>query len=162
MGINTRNFKLLAFAIGATFGGVAGALFAAFQGFVSPESFTLQESIAVLAMVVLGGMGHIPGVITGALLLAALPELLRSSMGPLQQALFGRADRPGNYPPTVLRPGADPGDAVSPGGPVAGPPPKRKCRMTPLLALHHVSKRFGGLTAVDDVSMSIRREKSTA
>ncbi|WP_431712719.1 ABC transporter permease subunit [Serratia marcescens] len=85
MGINTRNFKLLAFAIGATFGGVAGALFAAFQGFVSPESFTLQESIAVLAMVVLGGMGHIPGVILGA-----LPELLRSSMGPLQQALFGQ------------------------------------------------------------------------
>ncbi|CAI0794521.1 LIV-I protein H [Serratia entomophila] len=90
MGINTRNFKLLAFAMGATFGGVAGALFAAFQGFVSPESFTLQESIAVLAMVVLGGMGHIPGVILGALLLAALPELLRSSMGPLQQALFGQ------------------------------------------------------------------------
>ncbi|MOA10020.1 High-affinity branched-chain amino acid transport system permease protein LivH [compost metagenome] len=90
MGINTRNFKLLAFAIGATFGGVAGALFAAFQGFVSPESFTLQESIAVLAMVVLGGMGHIPGVILGALLLAALPELLRSTMGPLQQALFGQ------------------------------------------------------------------------
>ncbi|EMF7560938.1 ABC transporter ATP-binding protein [Serratia marcescens] len=90
MGINTRNFKLLAFAIGATFGGVAGALFAAFQGFVSPESFTLQESIAVLAMVVLGGMGHIPGVILGVLLLAALPELLRSSMGPLQQALFGQ------------------------------------------------------------------------
>jgi len=90
MGINTRNFKLLAFAIGATFGGIAGALFAAFQGFVSPESFTLQESIAVLAMVVLGGMGHIPGVILGALLLAALPELLRSTMGPLQQALFGQ------------------------------------------------------------------------
>lgn len=90
MGINTRNFKLLAFAIGATFGGIAGALFAAFQGFVSPESFTLQESIAVLAMVVLGGMGHIPGVILGALLLAALPEFLRSSMGPLQQTLFGQ------------------------------------------------------------------------
>ncbi|MEE4411459.1 MULTISPECIES: ABC transporter permease subunit [unclassified Serratia (in: enterobacteria)] len=90
MGINTRNFKLLAFAIGATFGGIAGALFAAFQGFVSPESFTLQESIAVLAMVVLGGMGHIPGVILGALLLAALPELLRSTMGPLQLALFGQ------------------------------------------------------------------------
>lgn len=51
-----RNYKLLAFAMGASFGGVAGALFGAFQGFVSPESFTLQESIAVLAMVVLGGM----------------------------------------------------------------------------------------------------------
>ena len=89
MGINVRNYKLLAFAIGATFGGVAGALFAAFQGFVSPESFTLQESIAVLAMVVLGGMGHIPGVILGAILLTALPELLRSQAAPLQQTLFG-------------------------------------------------------------------------
>lgn len=90
MGINTRNFKLLAFAMGATFGGIAGAMFAAFQGFISPESFSLQESIAVLAMVVLGGMGHIPGVILGALLLSALPEFLRSSTGPLQQALFGQ------------------------------------------------------------------------
>lgn len=89
MGINVRNYKLLAFAIGATFGGVAGALFAAFQGFVSPESFTLQESIAVLAMVVLGGMGHIPGVILGAILLTALPELLRSQAAPIQQTLFG-------------------------------------------------------------------------
>lgn len=89
MGINVRNYKLLAFAMGASFGGIAGALFAAFQGFVSPESFTLQESIAVLAMVVLGGMGHIPGVILGAVLLTALPELLRSQAAPVQQALFG-------------------------------------------------------------------------
>jgi len=70
MGINTRNMKLLAFALGASFGGVAGAMFSAFQGFVSPESFGLMESIIVLCMVVLGGMGHIPGVILGALLLA--------------------------------------------------------------------------------------------
>jgi branched-chain amino acid transport system permease protein len=60
MGINTRNVKLLAFSMGASFGGVAGAMFGAFQGFVSPESFSLTESIAVLAMVVLGGIGHIP------------------------------------------------------------------------------------------------------
>jgi branched-chain amino acid transport system permease protein len=90
MGLNTRRLKLLAFAIGAAFGGVSGALFASFQGFVSPESFSLNESIAVLAMVVLGGMGHIPGVILGCVLLAALPEALRASMGPLQQALFGQ------------------------------------------------------------------------
>ncbi|MGY2178178.1 ABC transporter permease subunit [Pseudomonas azotoformans] len=90
MGVNTVRLKLLAFAIGAAFGGVSGALFASFQGFVSPESFTLNESIAVLAMVVLGGMGHIPGVILGCVLLAALPEALRASMGPLQQALFGQ------------------------------------------------------------------------
>src|SRR3972149_1015185 len=65
MGINTRNSKLLAFAMGATFGGGSGGLFAAFQGFISPESFTLLDSIMILCMVVLGGMGHVPGVVLG-------------------------------------------------------------------------------------------------
>lgn len=90
MGINTRNVKLLAFAMGASFGGVAGAMFASFQGFVSPESFSLTESIAVLAMVVLGGMGHIPGVVLGGILLAALPEVLRHVVEPMQRMLFGQ------------------------------------------------------------------------
>ncbi len=90
MGINTRNVKLAAFAIGASFGGISGAMFAALQGFVSPESFTLNESIVVLAMVVLGGMGHIPGVILGAIALYALPEILRHTAGPLQMGIFGQ------------------------------------------------------------------------
>jgi branched-chain amino acid transport system permease protein len=90
MGINVRNVKLLAFALGATFGGVAGAMFAAFQGFVSPESFVLHESIIVLAMVVLGGLGHIPGVVVGALLLAIFPEVLRHTVAPLQMMVFGQ------------------------------------------------------------------------
>jgi branched-chain amino acid transport system permease protein len=90
MGINTRNIKLLAFAMGASFGGVSGAMFASFQEFVSPESFSLMESVAVLAMVVLGGMGHIPGVILGGLLLAALPEVLRHVVEPMQLMLFGK------------------------------------------------------------------------
>lgn len=90
MGINVRNMKLLAFAMGSTFGGVAGAMFASFQGFISPESFTLTDSIAILAMVVLGGIGHIPGVVLGAVLLAALPEVLRHTVEPLQLALFGQ------------------------------------------------------------------------
>jgi branched-chain amino acid transport system permease protein len=89
MGINTRNIKLLAFAMGASFGGVAGAMFASFQGFVSPESFSLMESIAVLAMVVLGGIGHIPGVVLGGVILAALPEVLRHVVEPMQRTLFG-------------------------------------------------------------------------
>ena len=89
-GINTRNIKLLAFAMGATFGGVAGGLFSGFQEFVSPESFKLEESIMVLCMVVLGGMGHIPGVILGGLLLAILPEALRHGAVPMQQAAFGK------------------------------------------------------------------------
>ncbi|WP_269532414.1 ABC transporter ATP-binding protein [Chitinimonas sp. BJYL2] len=89
MGINTRNVKLLAFAMGASFGGVSGAMFASFQGFISPESFILMESIVVLAMVVLGGMGHIPGVILGAVLLFLTPEVLRDVVNPLQDKLIG-------------------------------------------------------------------------
>jgi branched-chain amino acid transport system permease protein len=92
MGIDTRNLKLLAFGMGATFGGVSGAMFATFQGFISPESFSLQESTMIVAMVVLGGLGHLPGVIVGALLLAALPEVLRYVAGPLQQMTDGRLD----------------------------------------------------------------------
>ncbi|MDA7415621.1 ABC transporter ATP-binding protein [Xenophilus arseniciresistens] len=92
MGINTRNMKLLAFGMGASFGGVAGAMFAAFQGFVSPESFSLMESVMIVAMVVLGGIGHLPGVILGAVLLAALPEVLRYVAGPLQAMTGGRLD----------------------------------------------------------------------
>jgi branched-chain amino acid transport system permease protein len=90
VGINTRNLKLLAFAMGASFGGVAGGIFAAMQGFVSPESFSLMESVTILAMVVLGGMGHIPGVILGAILLSILPEVLRYGVGPIQMAVFGK------------------------------------------------------------------------
>jgi len=90
MGINTRNIKLLAFAMGASFGGIAGGMFSATQGFISPESFILLESIMVLAMVVLGGMGNIWGVIVGALLLSFVPEILRYTVEPVQRALFGR------------------------------------------------------------------------
>jgi len=89
MGINTRNIKLLAFAMGASFGGSSGAVFGAFQGFVSPESFTLWESIYVLAIVVLGGIGHIPGVILGGILLVGFQELLRVVAEPVQHAIFG-------------------------------------------------------------------------
>lgn len=92
MGINVRNMKLLAFGMGASFGGVAGAMFGAFQGFVSPESFSLMESVMIVAMVVLGGLGHIPGVILGAVLLSALPEVLRYVAGPLQEMTGGRLD----------------------------------------------------------------------
>jgi branched-chain amino acid transport system permease protein len=89
MGINARNVKLLAFAMGASFAGISGGLFAGFQGFISPESFNLFESIIILCMIVLGGMGNIPGVILGAVLLTVFPEALRY-IGELQDYLFGR------------------------------------------------------------------------
>ena len=90
MGINVRNIKLLAFSLGATFGGVAGGMFAAFQGFISPESFSFLESIVILAMVVLGGMGHIPGVVLGAIILYTLPEFLRFTVEPFQRNMLGK------------------------------------------------------------------------
>jgi branched-chain amino acid transport system permease protein len=65
-------------------------MFSAIQGFISPESFILNESVMVLAMVVLGGMGNIWGVILGALLLSFVPEILRWTVEPAQMALFGR------------------------------------------------------------------------
>ena len=89
MGINTRNVKLMAFGMGAAFGGVSGVVFGAFQAFVSPESFVLWESIYVLAIVVLGGMGHIPGVILGGILLVGFQELLRELAVPVQKMMFG-------------------------------------------------------------------------
>jgi branched-chain amino acid transport system permease protein len=92
MGINTTSLKLLAFGMGATFGGVSGAMFASFQGFISPESFSLMESVMIVAMIVLGGIGHLPGVVMGAILLSALPEVLRYVAGPLQSMTDGRLD----------------------------------------------------------------------
>jgi branched-chain amino acid transport system permease protein len=92
MGLNTRNLKLMAFGMGAMFGGVSGAMFASLQGFISPESFSLMESIMIVAMVVLGGAGSLPGVILGAILLAALPEVLRFVATPLHELTGGRVD----------------------------------------------------------------------
>jgi branched-chain amino acid transport system permease protein len=77
MGVNTFLLKLLAYAMGAIFGGLAGAFFAARMRFVSPESFTFLESAMVLSMVVLGGMGSIPGIILGTAALIVLPEVFR-------------------------------------------------------------------------------------
>ncbi|MEK6710756.1 MAG: branched-chain amino acid ABC transporter permease [Nitrospinota bacterium] len=77
MGVNIVHAKLLAFAFGAAWAGFAGVVFAAKQTFVSPESFSFFESVIILCMVVLGGMGSVPGVILGALILVVLPEALR-------------------------------------------------------------------------------------
>ena len=93
MGINTRNMKLLAFGMGATFGGVSGAMFAAFQGFVSPESFSLMESVMIVAMVVVGGIGHLPGVIARrACCWRSCPRCCATWRATLQNMTGGRID----------------------------------------------------------------------
>lgn len=77
MGVNTYRMKLLAFVLASAWAGIAGVFFSAKMAFVSPESFTFFESVLILCMVVLGGMGSIPGIILGALLLITLPEIFR-------------------------------------------------------------------------------------
>ncbi len=77
MGINILKYKLLAFTIGASFAGIGGAIFAARQGSIFPENFSLMVSINVLCLIIIGGMGSIPGVILGAAVLIGLPEFLR-------------------------------------------------------------------------------------
>jgi branched-chain amino acid transport system permease protein len=77
LGINTTNTKLTAFALGAMFGGFAGAFFSARQGFISPESFVFIESAQILAIVVLGGMGSLYGIVIAAIALVGGFEILR-------------------------------------------------------------------------------------
>ena len=90
LGMNVTNVKLSAFAIGAMLGGFAGVFFAARQGFISPESFTFNESAIILAIVVLGGMGSQLGVVLASLVLVLLPELGRD-FAEYRMLLFGAA-----------------------------------------------------------------------
>jgi branched-chain amino acid transport system permease protein len=77
-GIPVQRYKLLAFALSAVFAGLAGALFALWEQFVTPESFVFWESMLVVSIVVLGGMGSIAGVLLGALILGGLPPLIQA------------------------------------------------------------------------------------
>ena len=88
MGIDMWRTKLAAFALSTFWAGVAGVIFASKTTFINPASFTMWESIIVLCMVVLGGMGSIPGVIAGALLMTLLPEYLRA-FSELRMLIFG-------------------------------------------------------------------------
>ena len=90
MGINTTNLKLLAYAMGATFGGVAGGGFAAVPALLSPGRFGLGEAVLVGFVGGGGRHGQEWGVVLGAILLSFVPEILRFSVGPVQQSLFGR------------------------------------------------------------------------
>ena len=96
LGINTRNTKLTAFALGAMFGGFAGSFFSVRQGFVSPESFTFIESATILSIVVLGGMGSQLGVAVAAAVMIGAPELMREL--DWMKAVFGE-----NFDPTQYR-----------------------------------------------------------
>lgn len=77
MGINVSKYKIIAFVISSFFAGVAGGLFAHFQGFIDPNSFNFQRSVEVVIMVVIGGMGSLSGAVLGGIIVTMLPEALR-------------------------------------------------------------------------------------
>jgi branched-chain amino acid transport system permease protein len=81
LGVSLRNYKLMAFAIGAAYAGVGGALFAPLLGYIDPGAYTLDRSIQFLMMVVMGGLGRFEGPFIGAILVTVLPEVLRASEG---------------------------------------------------------------------------------
>jgi branched-chain amino acid transport system permease protein len=89
-GVNLTHMKVIAFSTGAFFGGLGGAVFAHMIGFIHPDNFVLLVSITILAMVIIGGMGNIFGVILGAVLLIMIPERLRE-FEDLRMLLFGLA-----------------------------------------------------------------------
>ncbi|RKY12771.1 MAG: branched-chain amino acid ABC transporter permease [Planctomycetota bacterium] len=95
MGKNVNKHKVIVFVIGAFFAGIAGSLYAHYITFIDPSSFTVMESIAILLMVVFGGMGSLPGSFVGAAILVIFPELLRflgmpsSVAAPLRQMIYG-------------------------------------------------------------------------
>ena len=95
IGKNINKYKLIVFVVGAFFAGIAGSLYAHYITFIDPSSFTVMESIAVLLMVVFGGMGNIKGSFIGALILVIFPEMLRflgmpsSIAAPLRQMIYG-------------------------------------------------------------------------
>jgi branched-chain amino acid transport system permease protein len=90
MGVGRTRTKLMAFALGATWAGLMGVVFAAKTTFINPASFTFLESAIILSVVVLGGMGSIPGVILGALIMILLPEYLRA-FSEYRMLVFGGA-----------------------------------------------------------------------
>jgi ABC-type branched-subunit amino acid transport system permease subunit len=87
-GINPLKYKLMAFAIGASTSGIAGVLYASNVGFFNPSNFTLQTSILVVAYVVFGGMGSLPGAVAGAAVLTWLPEFLRDQVPPEDKTMY--------------------------------------------------------------------------
>jgi len=170
IGINPAKMKLYAFAIGAFFAGVMGTFFAGWQQFVSPESFSLLESIIILSMVILGGMGNIPGTIIAAIFLVLLPEFLRGFLEyrmliygiifvvvvifqEKKKTLFLRSrkkDRTSDSNMTLI-------NTFEMSSIKASQPPVvlRKRSEYILLQCHHLFKHFNGIQAIDDVTLEL-------
>ncbi|HET6877008.1 MAG TPA: ATP-binding cassette domain-containing protein [Jatrophihabitans sp.] len=163
VGVPAIKVKLMAYVMGAIVGAIAGMLFAARFGTIDPTSFTYNTSVMILIVVIVGGMGSIPGMLLGAIIVIALPELLRS-VSNYRMLFFALAlvalmlVRPeGLLPPRRTRRGAyraqpPPDEAPSSPAPAGR---RRPGRGELLLQVTDVSHRFGGVRAVDGVSFDV-------
>jgi branched-chain amino acid transport system permease protein len=168
IGIDTVRMKLLAFALGAGIAGIAGSFFAVKMTMVAPESFTWWESLIVLIIVVLGGMGSIPGVLIGAVVMVSMPEILRDFsdyrmliLGVILvlMALF----RPkGLWPagPHKIAALAGMGAGAGHAMPAAwnhflAPPATLRDATQSLLEVNAISKRYGGVAALAEVDLKV-------
>jgi branched-chain amino acid transport system ATP-binding protein len=179
LGLSPYHIRIVAFAVSAAFAGGAGALFAFLNGYISPDSFTLQTSILFLLALLFGGVGTIAGPVAGSLVLTLLPELLTGLAdyrlilygmlllvsiywlpAGVVGAVTGRRKAPASGASSPPHPSAPPHaftpphPALSPGG---GEGDEGE-----LLHLHHVSVRFGGVAALDDASLSVPARGITA
>jgi branched-chain amino acid transport system permease protein len=167
IGINPVRWKLYAFACGAFVAGMAGVFFASWQRFVSPESFTLGESILILSIVVLGGIGRLWPTIIAAAFLVLLPEALRGLetyrilvlgislvlVVILQERIrLLRLNRR-----THLEESASSNTAARLSPPAAEPRRKDPKDGDVILSLHNVTKSFGGVRALRGVSLNLNR-----
>jgi ABC-type branched-subunit amino acid transport system permease subunit/ABC-type branched-subunit amino acid transport system ATPase component len=181
-GINTVRVKLLAFSTGAFFAGLAGVYHAAKLGIIDPSQFSFGDSAAYVTMVVLGGMGSIPGVIAGAVVIAALnlyllnqlnvwshdpttllgqlPLLHTIDFADFRNLIFGLL----LFTMVVLRPAGiiparaarAPADAIpEPDEPFPQSPSASTVPHDPLLRIRHVSKTFGGVVALSDITLNV-------
>ena len=183
LGVDVRHYKLAAFVLGAALAGVAGNVYASKQMSVSPESFTFMESSLLFCIVLLGGLGSIPGTMLGALAITIFPEVFRP-FAKYRLMFFGLAllvmmiFRPAGFLPRLRESGSSlrsgfrkkrepegspeaPGPKLSPEVPGLARPLKAP-GPSPLLSMDDVQLSFGGVTAVAGMGAEIARGKITA
>ncbi|MFC5357750.1 ABC transporter permease subunit [Azospirillum himalayense] len=172
VGKNLVRMKLVVFAMSAGLASVAGSLVAHYIAFVNPESFTIEETILILAMVILGGMGNLWGSLAGAAILVLLPEGLKFVHVPgdiadmVRQVIYGvvlivilRLRPEGLFPETVFRtPTGAARSSVPANGPLSGA--VERAGGTPgevVVSATSLSKHFGGIQAVKDLTIDLKR-----
>jgi branched-chain amino acid transport system ATP-binding protein/branched-chain amino acid transport system permease protein len=163
LGLSAYYFRIVAFTLSAAFAGAAGALFAFLNGYISPDSFTLQTSILFLLALLFGGMGSAAGPMVGSVALTLLPELL-TSLSDYRLILYGGLLLVSIYwlPSGVVgalsrRPArVSTRRAPAPGAPwSSGPPMRAPNGPEPLLSVARLGLSFGGVVALADVSLSV-------